>query len=179
MPGWGCHPQAVNQPWELEHPDPASVAETATDEASADDARRRLREHGIVAMEPDERIGVMLAPGELVVAMRRAIAFERRKDVFDPDQAPRGDLYVTTARLVCLGQVPVDLPLLEIREAVVATGALRLVVGDGRGLEIRTGDPQLLRVEISAVREAARMTARSCPVREARDVTRESGGAEP
>ena len=173
MPGCGCHPHAVNHPSELEHPDPASVAETAKDEASADDARRRLREQGIVAMEPDERIGVMLAPGECVVAVRRAISFERRKDVLDPDRALRGDLYVTTARLICLGQVPVYVPLLEIREAVVATGALRLVVGDGRGLEIRTCDPGVLRVEIAAVREAARMAAAgSGRIRETGDAAR-------
>jgi hypothetical protein len=131
----------------------------STDQATADDARRRLREQGIVALEPDARIGVMLAPGERVVAVRRGISVERRKDVHDPDQALRGDLYVTTTRLVCLGPVPVDVPLAEIREAVVAAGVLRLVVGDGRGLEIRTGDPSLLRVEISAVREEARTTA--------------------
>ena len=133
--------------------------DASVDSASAADARRRLREQGIVAIEPDERIGVMLAPGERVVAVRRAISVERRKDVRDPELALHGDLYVTTSRLVCLGQVPLDVPLVEIREAVVAAGALRLVVGDGRGLEIRTGDPYLLRVEISAVREAARMAA--------------------
>jgi hypothetical protein len=128
----------------------------SADEASADDARRRLRERGIVALEPDERIGVMLAPGEHVVAMRRSISIERRKGVHDPDQGVTADLYVTTARLVCLGAVPVDIPLCDIRDAFVAAGALRLVVGDGRGLEIRTLDPCVLRVEISAVREAAR-----------------------
>lgn len=116
-----------------------------------------------MAVEPDERIGVMLAPGERVVAVRRAISIERRKEIRDPELAIRGDLYVTTNRLVYLGQVPFDVPLVEVREAVVAAGALRLVVGDGRGLEIRTGDPALLRVEISAAREAARMEAAGPP----------------
>ncbi len=170
-PGRGCHTSGVTRPSAPEHPDPVSA-----DEASADDARRRLREQGIVALEPDARIGVMLAPGERVVAVRRAVSLERRKDVHDPDQALHGDLYVTTARLVCLGQVPVDVPLSEIREAVVAAGSLRLVVGDGRGLEIRTGDPYLLRVEISAVREAARTTtAGSRPDHEARTAGEEPG----
>ena len=172
-PGW--HAPAVNRQAGPERPDPVSA-----DEATADEARRRLRERGIVALEPDERIGVMLAPGERVVAVRRAISLERRKDVHDPGQALRGDLYVTTPRLVCLGPVPVDVPLAEIREAVVAAGALRLVVGDGRGLEIRTGDPYLLRVEISAVREAARTTAAgTCPFSEARDAAEAPGKADP
>ena len=131
----------------------------SADEASADEARKRLRRQGIVALEPDERIGVMLAPGEHVVAVRRAVSFDRRKDNKNPDLGLRGDLYVTTARLVCLGQVAVNVPLVEIREAVVAPGALRLDVGDGRGIEIRITNPSLLRVEIASVREAARLAA--------------------
>jgi hypothetical protein len=141
----------VDRRSEPEHPDPL-----AADAASADNARRHLREQGIVAVEPDERIGVMLAPGERVVAVRRAVLVERRTDVRGPDQGVRGDLYVTTTRLVCLGPAAIDVPLVEIREAVVAPGALRLVIGEGRGLEIRTADPYVLRVQISAVREAAR-----------------------
>jgi hypothetical protein len=131
----------------------------STDEASASDARRQLREQGIVALEPDERIGVMLAPDERVVAVRHAIFVERRKNRQDPDLGLFGDLYVTTSRVVCLGQVTVDVPLVEIREAVVAAGALRLDVGDGRGIEIRITDPSLLRVELAGVREAARLAA--------------------
>jgi len=131
----------------------------SADANSADDARRRLREQGIVAVEPDGRIGVMLGPGERVVAVRHGVSIERRKDTRDPAEGLLGDLYVTTSRLVHLGSVPVEIKLLDIMEAVAATGALRLVVGDGRGVEIRTSDPCLLRVEIAAVREAARMTA--------------------
>jgi hypothetical protein len=141
----------VNAPTGPDRPD-------RTDEASADVARRCLRERGIVALEPDQRIGVLLAPGESVLSMRRAVTFERRSGVRDPDQAPRGDLYVTTARLVCLGHVRMEVPLADIREAVVSSGTLRLVIGDGRGLEIKTEDPRVLRVEIAAVREAARAT---------------------
>ncbi len=156
------HAPRVNRLPELYHPDSAS-----NDEASADVARRRLRDQGIVPVEPDERIGVMLAPGEGVVTVRRGVTFERRKGVRDPAEALIGDLYVTTARLVCLGQVGVEVPLDEVRDAVVSSGALRLVIGDGRGLEIRTGDPYVLRVEIAAVRLAARAASGgSCPKRE-------------
>lgn len=143
----------------------------SAEDASVDDARRRLRDQGVVAIEPDERIGVMLAPGERVVAVRRAISVERRKDIRDPELALHGDLYVTTTRLVCLGQVPIDVPLAEISEAIVAAGALRLIVGDGRGVEIRTGDPYLLRVEISAAREAARQAAGPRPSSQAHQAT--------
>jgi hypothetical protein len=136
------------------------------DEAAADEARLRLREQGIVPIEPDDRIGGMLAPEELVVAVRRSVSLERRKGWRDPSGGLGGDLYVTTERLVHLGRVPVEYGLSEIREAVVADGALRLVVGGGRGVEIAVHDPRLLRVEIAAVREAARAAAEVTSSRE-------------
>ena len=144
----------MSRPSDLEHPDTASA-----DQTSADDARRRLREQGIVAVEPDARIGVMLGPGERVVAVRREVSLERRKLQRDPDEMLSGDLYVTTRRLVYLGSVPVAYDLSEVREAVVATGALRLVVGESHGVEIGVPDPRLLRVELAAAREAERASA--------------------
>jgi len=173
-PGSGAHALQV-----VHLPDREPLDRPSPDAASVDDARRRLREQGIVAIEPDERIGVMLAAGERVVAVRRAISIERRKDVRNPDLGLNGDLYVTTSRLVYLGYVPVEVPLTDIREADVTAGALRLVIGDGRGLEIRAADPQLLRVEISAVREAARTAARWDEAREAQAVAGSPGTPEP
>jgi hypothetical protein len=150
--------------------DPARLAAASLDEASAANARGRLRAQGIVPLEPDERIAVMLAPGEHIVAVRRAVSLERRKDVRDPAQGLVADLYVTTSRLICLGQVPVEIAIEDIRDAVVAAGALRLDTGLGRGLEIRTPDPYLLRVEIAAVREATRCASpRRCPLSEPAD----------
>jgi len=139
--------------------DPPRDDAVSADEASASEARLRLRAEGIIAIEPDERIGVLLAPGEKVVAVRRSVSLERRRDYDDPHQALHGDLYVTTTRLVHLGHIRVDVPLAAIREAGVAAGALRLIVNDGRGVEIRTSDPCVLRVQIAAVRETARTAA--------------------
>ncbi len=152
-------------------PDPGS-----TDKASAAEARARLRRDGIVPVEPDNRIGVMLAPGERLVTVRRDVRVERRKETRGPDQPLRGDLYVTTTRLVCIGPTTVEVPIADIREAVVTAGELRLIIGNGRGLEIGTGDPYLLRVEIAAVREAARTTAGAA--RPAEDAQRD-GAARP
>jgi len=112
-----------------------------------------------VPIEPDERIGVLLAPQELVLAVRRSASLERRKGWREPGGGLSGDLYVTTQRLVHLGRIQVEYPLGEIKEAVVAEGALRLVVGESRGVEIEVRDPRLLRVEIAAVREGARAAA--------------------
>jgi len=173
-PGSGTHPWRMDRPSEPGRhgrpPAPRNLTvgagsagraldEAAADEAAADEARRRLHEQGIVPIEPDDRIGVMLAPGERVVAVHRAVSLERRKGWLDPLGGLGGDLYVTTRRLIHFGPVPVEYALCEIREAVVATGALRLIVGEGRGVEIEVHDPRLLRVEIAAVREAARAPA--------------------
>jgi hypothetical protein len=135
--------------------DPDSVS---ADRASAAAARARARRDGIVFVEADEWIGVMLSPEERLVAVRRGVSFERRKEARDPGRSPTGDLYVTTARLLCMGPPAVEVPLREIRDAVVGAGRLRLLIGDGLGLEIRTRDPYTLRAEIGAVREAVRRT---------------------
>ena len=144
--------------------EPEAIAdEVLADEASADAARRRLREHGVVPIEPDDRIRAMLGAGESIAAVRRSVSLERRKGGRESGGGPVGDLYVTTRRLVYLGRYRVDYPLCEIRDAVEAEGALRLIVGDNRGVEIAVADPRLLRVEIAAVREAARRSAVDAP----------------
>lgn len=129
------------------------------DEASAEKARRRLRERGIVAIEPDDCIGVLLAPSEKLVAVRRSVRLERRQGQREAAEGLAGDLYVTTRRLVHLGRLRVDYGLSDITDAVEAPGALRLIVGEERGIQISVPDPRVLRVEIAAVREAAHAAA--------------------
>lgn len=129
------------------------------DEASAQAARERLRGEGIIPIEPDSLIGAVLAPRELVVAARRSALLERRSEERDQARALEGSLYVTTQRLLHLGRVQVECPLVDIREAIVAGGDLMLLVGQGRGMTIWVDDPSVLRVEIAAAREAARRDA--------------------
>ena len=135
-------------------PDETRATEAVVDEAAADEARQRFREQGIVPIEPDARIGVMLAPGERVVAVHREASLERRKGWRGPAGGMDGNLYVTTERLVHLGRASVEYPLAEICEVIVGTGAIRLVVADSQGVEIGVVYPRVLRVEIAAVREA-------------------------
>lgn len=133
------------------------------DAAGADEARRRLHEQGLVPIEPDDRIGVMLAPGELVLAVRRSTSLDRRHVRRPDDPGLTGDLYVTSRRLVHLGRSAVVYPLDEIREADIAANQLLLVVGENRGVVIDVDDPCVLRVEIAAARAAARAADRSSP----------------
>jgi hypothetical protein len=134
----------------------STALEAAADAAAADLVRRQLRERGIVPLEPDPRIGTMVGPEERVVAVRHDVSLERRRGWRQPDGGIGGDLYVTTRRLVHLGPPTVEYPLADVREVVVATGALRMVVAGNLGVEIRVRDPRVLRVEIAAAREAAR-----------------------
>ncbi len=138
--------------------------DAATDEAAADEARRRLREHGIARIAPDDRIGPLLDPDECVIGVRRAVLLERRAGVHEADDGLLGDLYVTSRRLVLLGRVPVEYPLAEVHEIDVVAGGVRLVVGPGRGVDVKVCDPRVLRVEIAAVREAIRLAAGATPV---------------
>jgi hypothetical protein len=137
-----------------------TTLEASVDAAAADVRRRQLRERGIVPIEPDTRIASMVGPEEHVVAVRQAVSLERRRGWRQPGRGLLGDLYVTTHRLVHLGQQPVEYALADVREVVVATGSLRLVVAGSLGVEIRVSDPRVLRVEIAAAREAARASAR-------------------
>ncbi len=156
-------------------PSRAPRIEPFPDAASADEARRRLHEQGIVPIEPDDRIGVMLAPGELVLAVRRSTSLDRRHVRRADDPGLTGDLYVTSRRLVHLGRSAVVYPLDEIREADIAANQLLLVVGENRGVVIDVNDPCVLRVEIAAARAAARAADRASPP--GPEPARETGGA--
>ena len=128
----------------------SAAGRPGTDEASADEARRRLREQGIVPIEPDDRIGPLLEPDELLLAVRRSTFLDRRQPRRDDAPGLHGDLYVTTRRLVHLGRLRVCYALEEIREADVAGSQLRLVVAENRGVALDVADPGVLRVEIGA-----------------------------
>ncbi len=154
-------PSQRNRPGQLPVPRDVAARETsadalAADELAADEVRRRLRERGIVPIAPDDRIGALLAPGECLVAVRRAVSFGYRTGSRECGEGLGVDLYVTTQRLVVLGPVPVEYPLAEIQEIDVAAGTVRLVVERNRVVELGVPDPCVLRVEIAAVREAIR-----------------------
>ena len=129
------------------------------DEALADEARRQLREHGFMPIAPDDGIGGILAPDELVIAVRRSVSLERRVGRPSSHAGELGDLYVTTERLVHLGHDRIDFPLSEIRDAIAADGMLRLIVDEEPGIEIGVDDPRVLRVELAAARESVRSSS--------------------
>ena len=141
----------------------AILARAVDDEAAALVARDRYRDGSIEPIEPDERIAVLLVPGEELFAVRRSALLDRR----EPQVGARcpaypglaGDLYLTSTRLVHLGRFTMEYDLDAIREAVVSAEHLLLVLCDGTGLILDLDRPRLLRVEIAAAR--ARRVARA------------------
>lgn len=136
--------------------DARAVAErAAADEAAAAEARDRLRDAPAPPIEADERIVAHLTPGESVHALReRAIL-----------SAPGGEhamgyggaLYLTSKRLVHLGQVMMSVQLSDIVETTMAGERLLLTLRDGEGMALDLDGPRLFRAELAAsLREARR-----------------------
>jgi hypothetical protein len=131
--------------------------EAASDQAAADEARVRYRRRGVESLDPDERIGPILDPGEQLVAVRRsAVAYraETPGSVATPPIVV--DLYVTSRRLVLAGPDMIFFDLAALDEAVVSHERLLIVLRDGVGLVLEVEQPRLLRVEIATARAAQR-----------------------
>ncbi|MGD0122977.1 MAG: hypothetical protein ABSC46_10505 [Candidatus Limnocylindrales bacterium] len=137
--------------------DKASAYDAATDQATADEARLRYRRRGVGRIDADERIGPILEPDEQLVAVRRS-AVVYRPETPESGAALPGvvDVYVTTRRLVLVGQDVHSFDLATVDEAVISNERLLLVLCDGVGLVLKVDWPRLLRVEIAAARAARR-----------------------
>ena len=135
--------------------DAARAAERAADdEEAAAAARDRFRIGPIPTIEADDGIGPHLASGESVHALRRHAILS----------APGGDgalgyggtLYLTSRRLVHLGQLVMSVGLTDIEESSLAGERLLLTLRNGEGLTLDVDRPRLLRAEMAAVGQGLR-----------------------
>lgn len=136
----------------------AILARAAADAAAADEARQQFLTEPLPSLEPDARIGPLLAPDERVLAVRQNAAIERRQATRDPD-APlgvAGGLYVTSLRVMLVGRVVLSFRLREIEEIGVAAERLILILAAGTSVSVQTAQPRLLRVQIATARAEAR-----------------------
>jgi hypothetical protein len=125
------------------------------DERAAFDARARYRNDGLPSIEPDEAIAASLRRDESVVVVRHSSVISRH---------PRGDgiedfagrLYLTSRRLLLVGQTTLEVDLREIDELALAGERLLVTLDDGTGLSIDAIQPRLLRVQIAAALNAGR-----------------------
>lgn len=130
--------------------DAAALADrAAADEAEATRARERFRIGPIPPIDADEAVRPHLAQGELVHALRnRAIL---RAPGGDAALGYGGDLYLTSRRLIHLGQVVMSVQLTDIVETSLAGERLLLTLRDGEGLSLDVDRPRLLRAEMSEI----------------------------
>jgi hypothetical protein len=130
------------------------AARAAADEEAAAAARDRFRIGPIPAMEADDVIRPLLELGEYVHALRsRAIL---RAPGGDGALGIGGTLYLTSRRLVHLGQVVMSLRLTDIEETSLAGERLLLTLRNGEGLSLDADGPRLLRAEMAAVGQELR-----------------------
>lgn len=135
--------------------DAALAAErAAADEAAAAELRDRLLILPLGNLEPDEAIAPHLAEGEQVHGLRRSAILRAPGD--DRALGYGGTLYLTSRRLLHLGQVIVTVQLTDIVETSLAAERLLLSLRDGEGLALDVDRPRTFRTEIAAAMRGLR-----------------------
>jgi hypothetical protein len=126
-----------------------AVARAEADEASADAARDAFLVSPVPVLAPDEVVSPHLLQDEKVHGLRRHAILRAPGD--DRALGYGGSLYLTSRRLIHLGQVVVTVQLTDIVEASLAGERLLLTLRDGEGLTLDLDRPRLLRAEMAAL----------------------------
>jgi hypothetical protein len=135
--------------------DAGTIAErAAADEIAANQARDRFLVSAVPVIEADEAIAPHLLPGEQTHALRRHAILRAPGD--DRALGYGGTLYLTSRRLVHLGQVIVAVQLTDIVETSLAGERLLLTLRDGEGLALDVDRPRLLRAKLAALTQKLR-----------------------
>jgi hypothetical protein len=124
------------------------------DEAAALEVRDRLHAASLPTMEPDGVVDAHLLDGELVHGLRARAILKAPGD--DRALGYGGTLYLTSRRLVHIGQVTVNVQLRDIVETAIAGERLLVTLSDGEGLILDIDRPRLLRTELAAAIRALR-----------------------
>ncbi len=100
-------------------------------------------------IEADDNIAPHLFEGELVHDLRRHAILKAPGG--DAALGYGGTLYLTSRRLIHLGQVVMTVRLTDIVESSLAGERLLLTLRDGEGLALDLDRPRLLRAEMAAL----------------------------
>jgi hypothetical protein len=129
--------------------DALAAAERAdADEREAVAARERLRDEPLPTVEPDESLARLLRQGERVHGLRSSAILRAPGD--DRALGYGGTLYLTSHRLIHIGQVTVNVELGDIVETELAGERLLITLRHGEGISLDVDRPRLLRTEIAA-----------------------------
>lgn len=133
----------------------ALLTRAKADEAAALKARQRFRDDPMATVAPNEAIAAQLVPGEELFAIRSS-AIINGPGVAAPLTGYGGTLYLTSQRIVHLGQVTLSLRLEDIEELSLAGERLLLTLRSGDGIALDVDGPRLLRAQIAAAMAALR-----------------------
>lgn len=132
------------------------VAEVLTDEEAARGARERYRTEGLPNLAADGVVGPLLAESERVLDWRAQAGLSRVSEHTHAVARHDGPLYVTSERLVHLGESITSVPLAEIEELAMADDRILITISNSRGLMLDVEGPRQLRVLLTAARTAHR-----------------------
>jgi hypothetical protein len=132
----------------------ATASRIEADEAAALEVRDRLHAAPLPPVAPDDQIGPHLSDGELVHGLRTRAILKAPGD--DRALGYGGTLYLTSRRLLHIGQVTVNVQLTDIVETSLAGERLLITLSDGEGLVLDVDRPRQLRAEIAAAIRAVR-----------------------
>lgn len=118
------------------------------DEAEARALRERLRDAPLDALVPDDAIAGHLTEDEVLHGLRRSAIL--RTPGGDRALGYGGTLYLTSRRLVHLGQVMMTVQLTDIVETSLAGERLLLSLRHGEGLSLDLDRPRTFRTELAA-----------------------------
>ena len=134
--------------------DAAAIAQrVGADEQAADAERARLVDGELPDLGSQVDGALQLTDGELVHAIRHAALLEEG----DASTPRGGELYLTSRRVVHVGESSREISLDAIQESAVSLERLLLLdLTDGSDLAIEVDQPRLLRVQLAAARANAR-----------------------
>jgi hypothetical protein len=124
----------------------AAAHRAAADEAEA--SRTRYHDQPLPAMEPDELIVGHLTPGESVHDLRAHAILSTPGG--ESALGYGGSVYLTSRRLVHLGQVNVTVQLTDIVETSLAGERLLLTLPEGEGMTLDIERPRVFRAQMAA-----------------------------
>lgn len=131
---------------------PTSLSTVDADEAAARDARDQIARDGMDPLTPDPIVGPHLAPDEVVFAQRAGAVLNADRGV----PGYLGALYITSERILHLGQVVVSVHLHDIAESALAGERLLLTLRNGDGVTIDLAAPRLFRAQLAAAASGRR-----------------------
>jgi hypothetical protein len=116
------------------------------DEAAARDLRQQIASGGLEPLTPDPIVTPHLSADEVVFAQRPRAVLNAERDV----PGYMGAIYITSKRILHLGQVVVSVYLRDIAESALAGERLLLTLRNGDGVTIDLPAPRLFRAQLAA-----------------------------